>query len=55
MEDHPIMFLFLIAAWAIMAVINIVKITFIVIFAIYKIINKKFNKKVGVNNNVVNR
>jgi len=53
MEDHPIMFLFLAVAYIFIAAYNVLKITVIVIVALYKLIRNKFKKEVD--NNVINR
>jgi len=53
MENHPIMFLFLVVAYAFIAAYNVLKITTIVIIALFKLIRNKTRKEV--NNNVINR
>jgi len=53
MENHPIMFLFLVVAYAFIAAYNVIKITIIVIIALFKLIRNKLRKEVD--NNVINR
>ena len=53
MENHPIMFLFLVVAYAFIAAYNVIKITIIVIISLFKLIRNKLRKEVD--NNVINR